>query len=227
MSEELERRPVPPYVPWRTFETYIDSLAAFGPSMPNVIDRDSMRTFSGSMQSWLLSALRSLRMIDENGEPKPRLKQIVEATPENRKPLYRHLIEVEYPFLRAINLQGATPKQIEAAFESTGATGDTVRKCIAFFIGMAKAADLQLSPLIEKVRRRPSSGGQKKKPKPSPAAQTRKPSDNTGQQTPYTPPVEKPVFQVLYDLLDPDMTQAEQTAVWTLLQYLKRREVAE
>lgn len=224
---ESDRRPVPPYVPWRSFETYIDGLQAFGPAMPNVIDRDSMRTFSGSTQAWLLSALRSLNMIDEHGIPRPRLKQLVAATPDQRKSLYKQIIDAEYKFLSDINLQGATPKQIDAAFESTGATGDTVRKCIAFFVGMAKAADIPLSPLIEKVRRRPSSNGQKKKPKPAPTPQHRNPNDGTVQHVPYTPPVERPVFQVLYDLLDPGMTQAEQEAVWTLLQYLKKREAAE
>jgi hypothetical protein len=137
-----------------------------------VIDRDSMRTLSGAMQSWLLTALRSLNMIDDDGIPRPRLQQIVHATPDERKHLLKQVIDAEYPFLRDINLRGATPKQIEAAFETTGATGDTVRKCIAFFIGIAKAADVPLSSLIVKARRqaKPSNGTAKLK-KPSAKAQ--------------------------------------------------------
>lgn len=162
---EKEARSIPPYVPWRTFENYLDGLKAFGPHLPNVIDRDSMRTLSGAMQSWLLTALRSLNMIDDDGIPRPRLQQIVHATPDERKPLLKQVIDAEYPFLRDINLRGATPKQIEAAFETTGATGDTVRKCIAFFIGIAKAADIPLSSLIVKARRqtKPSNGATKTK----------------------------------------------------------------
>lgn len=154
MSDKERSRPVPPYLPWKTFENYIDGLKAFGDHLPNVIDRDSMRNLSGAMQSWLLSGLRALNMIDEHGTPRPRLQQIVQASPDDRKAMYRQVIEAEYPFLREINLKDATPKQIEAAFESTGATGDTVRKCMVFFIGLAKAADVPLSPLISKVRRR-------------------------------------------------------------------------
>lgn len=161
-----EKQSIPPYVPWRTFENYLDSLREFGTSLPNVIDRDSMQTYSGATQSWLLSALRSLNMIDEKGVPRPRLTQIVQASPDDRKPLYRQLIEAEYLFLKEIDLRGATQRQLAGAFESTGATGDTVRKCMLFFIGMAKAAELPLSPLIQKAGRRPSKGGNGNRAKP-------------------------------------------------------------
>ncbi len=228
MQAKERSRPIPPYVPWRTLETYFDGLKAFGPELPNVIDRDSMRTFSGAMQSWLLSALRSLNMIDDAGVPKPRLKQIVHASPEERQPMYRQVIEAEYQFLRGINLQGATPKQIEMAFESTGATGDTIRKCIAFFVGMAKAANLPLSHmLITKLRRKPSgngaSGAKGKKPKPASGggAVTKR---RSGEADPGTPAEPKPTFEVLYDLLSPDMGKEEEAAIWTLIRYLKKRE---
>jgi hypothetical protein len=113
-------------------------------------------------------------MIDEKGAPRPRLMQIVQASPDDRKPLYRQLIEAEYRFLEGIELRGATQRQLVKAFESTGATGDTVRKCMAFFIGMAKAADLQLSPLIQKATRRSSKRGNDSKPK---AAKSGPPKD--------------------------------------------------
>jgi len=188
MADEKRERPVPPYVPWKTFETYLDGLKAFGPTLPNVIDRDSMRNFSGATQSWLLSGLRSLNMIDDEGVPKARLKQIAHATTDERKPMLRQLIEAEYQFLKGISLQGATPKQIESAFETTGATGDTVRKCIGFFVGMAKAADLPLSPMIMKVRRRPTKngGGTRKKPEATPITitTTPKPSETRADALP-------------------------------------------
>lgn len=161
-----EKQNLPPYVPWRTFVNYLDGLREFGPSLPNVIDRDSMRSYSGATQSWLLSALRSLNMIDAKGVPRPRLTQIVHASPDDRQPLYRQLIDAEYGFLKEIDLRGATQRQLADAFESTGATGDTVRKCMLFFIGMAKAAGLPLSPLIQKASRRTSKGGNGSKAKP-------------------------------------------------------------
>jgi hypothetical protein len=221
---ENPRKLTPPYVPWRTFETYVEGLKAFGPALPNVIDRDSMRTFSGATQSWLLSSLRYLNMIDDDGVPRPRLKQIVDATPEQRRDFYKQVISAEYKFLEGINLQGATPKQIESAFESAGASGDTVRKSIGFFIGMAKAAGIPLSPLIGKTRRRPTNGGTPKTKK------TKTPATRTSQEWKQPPIVDQPQakatpFQVLYELLDPDlMDDAEQQAVWTLLRFIKKQD---
>jgi hypothetical protein len=217
-----EEKKILPYVPWRTFEGYLDGLKAFGPDLPNVIDRDSMRTYSGAMQSWLLNALRSLNMIDENGVPRPRLKQIVHASAEGRKPMYRQLLEAEYDFVRQINLQGATPKQLEQAFLSTGATGDTVFKCMGFFVGLAKASGMPLSPLILKIRRPPRNGGAATKPKKTSVIETARISDTVrAQMEPNANP--KPTFQVLYDLLSPDMSKDEEAAIWTLLRYLKKQ----
>jgi hypothetical protein len=159
--------------------------------------------------------------------PRPRLKQIVDASPEQRKSLYKQIITAEYKFLDGINLQGATPKQIESAFETTGASGDTVRKCIAFFISMAKAADVPLSPLIEKARRRPAKNGNgaaRPKVRRAQAASPSSPKPPTHTPPPATLAAPKPAFQVLYELLDPEMDKSEQEAVWTLLRWLKRKE---
>ena len=97
-----KKRGVPPYIPWRTLENYLGGLRDFGASLPNVIDRDSMRTYSGATQSGLLSALRSLNMIDERGVPRPRLAQMVQASPDDRKPLYKQLVDAEYGFLAQV-----------------------------------------------------------------------------------------------------------------------------
>ena len=221
MTETLARRPIPPYVPPRTFFGYLDSLRAFGPSLPHVIDRDSMRSYSGSMQSWILNSLRYLNMIDDEGVPKPRLAQIVHADPEARKPLLKQVIAAEYAFLQHIDLKLATLRQLEKEFEGTGAQGDTVRKCITFFLGVAKEAGLQLSPFLEKKKRRSGvrqpakrsagNGGGKIVVPPPPVIQA---------PTPVTTK-----SQMLLEILDPAaMSDVEQTAVWTLLKYLKGRE---
>jgi hypothetical protein len=43
-----------------------------------------------------------------------------------------------------------TPAQLEAAFVARGASGDTVRKSIAFMLAMAKDAGVELSPHLTK-----------------------------------------------------------------------------
>lgn len=217
-----QKRQLPPYVPWRTFETYLDALKAFGPTLPNVIDRDSMRTFSGATQTWLLHALRSLNFIDDGGVPKPRLNQIVHANADERKPMYRQVLEAEYPFIKGVNMQGVTPKQLEGAFEEAGATGDTVRKCMSFFVGMAKAADLPLSALVLKVRRRTTPRNGTTKPRAKKITEGMRISDSI--QAQLVEQGTKPTFQTLYELLSPDMSKDEEAAIWTLIRYVKKKE---
>ena len=218
-------RNIPPNVPWRTFEAYIEGLKAFGAYMPSVIDRNSMRTLSGVTQTRLLDALQTLKLIDEHGGVRPRLKQIVEATPDQRKSLYQQIIVAEYTFLRGLNLQDSTPTQVEVAFKSAGAAGDTVRQCIAFFVGMVKAADIPISPAITKAWRRHARDS-------APKTISREVHPTMSAQTAHLAPKDhgsgtaKPTYQILYELLDSDMDKNEQEAVWTLLQYVRRKEAA-
>jgi hypothetical protein len=210
---------IPPYMPYRTLVTYLDSLRPF---VPNVIDRSSMRSFSGAIQSWLLNGLRYLQMIDDDGKPKPRLHRLAAASDEERKPMLRQLIDAEYGFLKDIDLQRATPKQLEAAFSETGAQGDTVRKSMAFFLAMAKDAGLPLSPLLARSKRRsapPRTNGSKRPPQGSTVVMpTAEASSIPGAIAAAKSPAE-----LLLGILDPEvMTDEEQAAVWTLLKYLKK-----
>jgi hypothetical protein len=216
-----DKRPLPPYLPYRSFTTYLDGLRAF---QPQVIDRSSMRSFSGAIQSWLLNGLRYLNMIDDNGLPRQRLTQIAKASPEERKPMLRQLIEAEYGFLKdqGVDLGAATPRQLDLAFESMGAQGDTVRKCVAFFLAMAKDAGLHLSPLLAKSHRRAGSSrtnGQTKRAHL--ASQTTAPPAPVANT--LLPPVSRTPAELLLAILDTEaMSDDEQAAVWTLLKYLKK-----
>lgn len=219
-APEQTKRPVPPYLPYRTFSGYLDSLRTF---VPSEIDRSSMRSYSGAIQSWLLSALRYLNMIDDDGRPKPRLEQIAQATDDERKPMLRQLIEAEYAFLKGIDLTRATPRQIDDAFEQAGASGDTVRKCVVFFIALAKDAGLPLSPLLGKRQRRQRQVSTRRN-----AGNGTTPAPQGTPSVLPSPPVERKSHeQILIEMLDPNsMDDAEQTAIWTLLKYLKKKSAA-
>jgi hypothetical protein len=219
-----KERDVPPDVPWRTFETYIDGLRTFGPYLPTVIDRDSMRTLPGVTQTGLLNTLRTLKLIDEDGGVQPRLRQIVNASPAQRRSLYQQIIADEYTFLRGLDLQNSTPAQIETAFNSAGAAGATVRRCIAFFVGMVNAAGVPISPAITKAWRRHATNSRRhiisrEVDRSMPVDAAHLPTIDNGGGT-----IAKPTFQILYELLDSDMDKNEQEAVWTLLQYVRRKE---
>jgi hypothetical protein len=139
---------IPPYVPYKTLGNFLDGIKAT--NMPSRIDRSVMPSMSGSLQGQLTSALRYLELVTPNGVPTERLVKIVNAEGAEKQKALRELIISAYPFLfKNFDLERATTKQLEEQFASAGANGATVRKCMAFFMGAAKAADIKLSPHLK------------------------------------------------------------------------------
>lgn len=151
-----EKRLLPPYLAYKTFRNFIEQLRV---TMPARIDRSVMPSLSGANQSWLIGALKYFKLIDEDGVPDEALKKLAKAEDQERKRLLREMLQRFYPFIfNSIKLDGATPRQLEEQFSKTAATGDTVKKCIAFFLAAAKETDLELSPYLRKMRYSKSSG---------------------------------------------------------------------
>lgn len=146
-------RQLPPYVPWRTFKNFIDGLRS---NMPTRIDKSLMGSMSGATQGQLISALRFMGLTADNGSPTPRLREFVTADGEDRAQklsdmlfdAYRTILDAAVdPGEPDFNfLDNGTYRQLSDAFAATGATGDTLRKCIAFFLQLARDADLEFSP---------------------------------------------------------------------------------
>ena len=65
----------PPYTSYRTFRTFIDDLREHG--VPSRIDRSVLTRFSGVVGSQLMHALRFLGLIEDDGRPTPRLRELV------------------------------------------------------------------------------------------------------------------------------------------------------
>jgi hypothetical protein len=148
---------LPPYVPYRTFVNFLDSLHSV--VMPTHIDKAVMASMSGGIQSWLKASLRSMKLIDADDVPQDRLKKLVAVQGEERKPLLIELFNVTYaPLLKGkLDLQATTSQQLKAAFADLGAQGETQDKCAAFLMALAKDAGLTLSPHLKRIttRRRP------------------------------------------------------------------------
>lgn len=139
---------IPPYVPYRTFTTFVESLKS---GVPSRIDKSVLRSMSGGVRGWLKAALRSMQLIDASDVPTTALHRLVAAEGAMRQRLLRELFGGTYGFLsRRVDLAVATPAEIEAAFAARGARGDTVRKSIAFMLAMAKEAGVVLSPHLVK-----------------------------------------------------------------------------
>ncbi|MGO9373776.1 MAG: DUF5343 domain-containing protein [Syntrophobacteraceae bacterium] len=148
--KEIAKKLIPPYAPYRTFINFLDSLKR---GIPQRIDRSLMGSTSGSLQRQLMQALVYLDLIMDDGTPTEKLDHLVHSSGLQKQQTLKNILESGYGFLfkDGIQLDRATASQFRERFEKTGATGDTLRKSMAFFLTAAKAADMGLSPHIKKV----------------------------------------------------------------------------
>lgn len=169
-----ERGNLPPYVPYKTFD---NALAAWKVVAPQRIDRGVLGSFAGTMQSWVLSALRYFELIDHSGIPTPALKQLLASEGQDRKDALRRLVQGYYPFVFSggLDLGTATQHQLRERFTGTGAQGETAVKAMSFFLAMAEAAGFNMSPYL-RMRKRRSVGPRRVSP--------RKPSEPVASESP-------------------------------------------
>lgn len=137
---------LPPYLSYRTFATFVEGLKV---GLPARIDRSVMKTLSGANQSWLMGALRYLKLIADDGIPTDRLRRLVNSEGTDRQKQLQEVAKGAYGFLfrDSFHLQTATPRQLDEAFTKAGPSGDTVRRCVTFFVALAKEAGLPASAL--------------------------------------------------------------------------------
>jgi len=71
-----------------------------------------------------------------------------------RRKILRETVESSYGFVfqPGFKLQSATTHHAEELFQATGASGETVRRCIAFFLAIARSAGIPVSPYIKPHR---------------------------------------------------------------------------
>jgi len=142
-----EKKSAPPYLSYKTFVNFLDKLTV---AMPSRIDSSVMNTYSGGVQVQLLATLRYLILINSGGIPTEEFTKLVASDGDERKKILKEIIVVSYPFLfkDGISLNKITLKHLQELFENEGASGGTVRKCVAFFIAASKNAGIELSPHV-------------------------------------------------------------------------------
>ena len=154
MVNDKSRKSLPPYVSYRTFRNFIDGLQ---PGVPSRIDRSYWGDrLSGSNGIQLMTALRFLGLIDSDGIPQTRLRQLVSARGTQRSEILKQVAYTAFSFLaeRTLDPQVATYSQLEEAFYGTyQVTGDVARKCVKFFVSLESDAGIILSPFIMKKSR--------------------------------------------------------------------------
>lgn len=200
------RTAIPPYVPWKTFSKFIEGLRA---AMPSRIDRSLMGTMSGAIQAQLTATLRYLDLVTENGTVTDRLRALIKAsTVEDRREQLADIIFQAYrpvmgedPESGGVDQDNGTYKQLYDAFAATGAQGETIRKCIAFWLAANKDANLTVSPHFTARGVRASSRGPRGKRGRSVAKGTGsvdpEVEEDGDEDDSDTPPVQRSRFEVL------------------------------
>jgi hypothetical protein len=175
LDDRLKRR-LPPYVSYRTFQTFIDDLHQ---AVPSRIDRSYWgKSFSGTTGNQLMAALLFLGLIDVSGIPTNRLKLLAGAIDVKRTDILKQTCSEAFDFLfkGSFDPQTATPAQLQEMFSSNFQISSSVmRKCIKFFVDMAKDSGIALSPFIIKQTRTYSAANSKtigKKPGPKTSRNT-------------------------------------------------------
>ena len=147
MTLQEQTPTIPPYVPYRTFQTFLEFLLEEG--IPDRIDRTVWGSrFSGSSGTQLMTTLKVLKLVDAEGRPSQDLIDLVHAEGEARRSTLRHVLERFYTPVFELDLGRATKGQFHEAFRSFGTKEGVLTKCEAFFIRAAQAAGIELSKRI-------------------------------------------------------------------------------
>src|SRR5690349_9532280 len=115
-------RILPPYIAASTFLSTVESWRAVRPSR---IDRTVLAKVAGSVQTWLIAALRYFDLIDNEGRPTAKLDELATATDAARQKLIADMLKAGYPFLKGVDLSNVTQSDLRKRFEETGAQGET------------------------------------------------------------------------------------------------------
>lgn len=188
MNDSAAKITPPVYVSWGAFISFINRLRDTG--VPQRIDRSLMGSQSGSLISALIAGLKALSLIDDSQRPTETMKRLVVATDEERQPIYKEMFEQAYSFVhddQEFHLATATTAQLSQKFREQGMSGSTVTKAIAFFLMLAKMADVKVSPHL-KAPPAPRSNGKKA----SKAMPKRDPEPEASEQV-YEEPAEEDV----------------------------------
>jgi len=147
MTLQEQTSTVPPYVPYRTFQTFLEFLLDEG--IPGRIDKTVWGPrFSGSSGTQLMTALKVLTLVDADGHPSNELEDLVHAEGDDRRALLRRILERFYIPVFDLDLGRASKGQFHEAFRSFGTKEGVLTKCEAFFIRAAQAAGIELSKRI-------------------------------------------------------------------------------
>lgn len=150
----------PPYAPYATFKNFLLDHKQGG--APARVDNSILKHMGGTLRQQLIGTLKYLNLIDEQGIAQDPLKRLVKSEGADREDLLREILTEAYSWAFAGDGSydfgtNATDSQLREKFEEAGATGDTVRKGIAFLLNACLDAKMEFSPHIHPPKKRSPS----------------------------------------------------------------------
>jgi hypothetical protein len=147
----------PPYIPFGTFANFVDRLK--NTAIPDKIDNTVMPNLAGGVRGQVRSALRFLGLTDAEDHVNTTFRDLIQA--HGSESWYQALgavIDSAYaPILNGLDLQRATPGQLQGKFKAIGMTGQMAEKVIRFLLAAHESAGRPLSPHLT-ARSSPSGG---------------------------------------------------------------------
>jgi len=203
MKSESVADQKPPYVSYATFKNTLEGWRQS--VLPSRVDRSTISWLAGGVQTQLISALKFLGLVNEQGVPTADFKALVEGDDASRKETLKKVIETNYDFVLTggLDLQRATEAQLGEKFKEKDVAGDTVRKCQSFFIMLCEDAGIAFGPHI---RGRNKGAGTASRVAPSRRKykkRSEEPSGGAGSAEVLPASVPKTTHQMLLDKFPP------------------------
>ena len=151
MTPENVQKYRPPYISPVSFRHLLEILQQN--QIPGRIDRNFLNErFSGSASTQVMAAMHFLNLMDSNGVPTHHLRLLVDAQGDEKAKRLRDVCNAAYAPVftnETMDPRTATFTQLEDFFTSYyRVDGDVRRKCLKFFVSLAKDAKIDLSPHI-------------------------------------------------------------------------------
>ncbi len=156
MSKNEVRQPLPPYIPFKTFQGFIQKLK--DTAVPERVDSSLLKSYSGSIGRQLVAALKFLGLLDDNNFTTDKLKNLVKSfgLPEWSETFGDVAVEAYRDVIGDLNLDVATFGQLADRFKTRGADGQVLQKCITFYLAATRSVGWTISPHItSRERTRP------------------------------------------------------------------------
>jgi hypothetical protein len=223
---ETSKQLAPPYATFSAFVNFLNKLRDTG--VPSRIDPSVFGNASGSLSYSIISALKFLKLIDENGTPSQQFIDLVGAKDEGRGVLIRPLIQKNYPslFKPPVHLNSMTAGQFDEHMrQEYGVSGSTIDKVALFFISACKLAEIPVSAHLLSRKPIATSSAAKKSAKQRRRDDGDEDADDETPPPPFNPPA--PTKALEYQLIDlmsePDIEAEVKTSIWSIVQYLMAR----